>query len=184
MTAWRTRTSAWREQLRTTAQDASSEFSATFMRAVTGAASLAERARNSTVPGRLRSTAHNASSQLSSTIKRASASTIERASASAALLAQHAKNSTWPNRVRTSARTAARNLATEFSSRPQAHRSIRDPAHAASQKFQLARPSVARSPTGRRGILFHLQACRPRRPPHSGGALEISFGPTVLATSR
>lgn len=102
--AWRTRTSAWRESLRTTAQDASSEFSATFKRAATGAASLATRARHSTLPGRLRSTAQNASSQFSSTIKNASA-----------LLAQHAKNATWPSRLRTSARAAARNLGTEFS---------------------------------------------------------------------
>ncbi len=105
--AWRTRTSAWRENLRTTAQDASTEFSATFKRAAFAAATLAQRAKNSTLPGRLRSTAQNASSQLSSTIKRTSSS--------AALLAQQAKNSTWPNRVRTSVRTAARNLGTEFS---------------------------------------------------------------------
>lgn len=105
--AWRTRTSAWRENLRTTAQDASSEFSATFRRAAIAVGALAQRARNSSLPRRLRSTAQNTSSRLSSTVKRTSAS--------AALLAQQAKNSTWPNRVRTSARAAARNLGTEFS---------------------------------------------------------------------
>jgi hypothetical protein len=105
--AWRTRTSAWRENLRTTAQDASSEFSATFKRAAIAAAALAQRAKNSSLPDRLRSTAQSASSQLSSTIKRTSSS--------AASLAQQAKNSTWPDHVRTSARTAARSLSTEFS---------------------------------------------------------------------
>ncbi|HET7893681.1 MAG TPA: GAF domain-containing protein [Candidatus Sulfotelmatobacter sp.] len=103
--AWRTRTSAWRENLRTTAQDASSEFSATFRRAAAAATSLAQRASSSALPGRLRSTAQNASAQFSSTIKRASAS--------GSLLAQRAKNSTWPDRVRISALTAARNLSRE-----------------------------------------------------------------------
>ena len=102
--AWRTRTSAWRENLRSTAQDASTELFSTFKNTAASAALLAQRARNSKWPDRLRARAHDASSQFSSTFKQASLS--------AARLTQRARNSNWPDRLRAGSRDAA----SEFSS--------------------------------------------------------------------
>ena len=106
--AWRTRTSAWRENLRSTADDASKEFFSTFKHAAASAALLAQRARKSTLPDRLRTAAQDASAGFSST--------LNRAAASAAALSQRARNSTLPERLRRSAQRSARSLAVEVSS--------------------------------------------------------------------